>query len=182
MSVNPEIITSRLLLRPLVLTDADAFFGYRSNAEVNKYQGWIPKTIADAHEFIKHRIAPAIDIKDTWFQFAIINKETGVLIGDVGLHFLAGDDFQAEVGCTINQYYQGKGYATEALKECINYLFNELDKRRVIASIDPRNIQSVKLIERLGFRKEAYFKESLLINGEWCDDVVYAILKHEWIG
>ena len=62
-----------------------------------------------------------------------------------------------------------------------NYMFSELGKRRIIASIDPRNESSIRLVERLKFRKEAHFKESILINGEWVDDLVYAVLKDEWL-
>jgi len=176
-----QIETDRLLLRQLTMNDAEALFSYRSNAEVNKYQGWIPKSVADAHEFITTKIVTEVNITDSWFQLAIILTESGEMIGDVGLHFLDVDDFQVEVGCTLNHLFQGKGYATEALKACINYLFHHLNKHRVIASVDPRNIQSIRLIERLGFRKEAHFRESLLINDEWCDDIIYATLKSEWL-
>lgn len=115
-----------------------------------------------------------------WSQFVIIRKENLELIGDIGVHFLASDAFQVEIGCTLNKNHQGKGYATEALTETINYLFDVLNKRRIVASIDPRNQPSISLFERLGFRKEAHFRESLFINGEWVDDLVYAILKDEW--
>ena len=100
------------------------------------------------------------------------------IIGDLGIHFI--DDEQAEIGCTLAKKHHGKGYATEALKSAIDYLFNELNKHRIIGSIDPNNVSSIGLVKRLKFRKEAHFKESLLINGEWFDDIVYAILKTEW--
>lgn len=118
----------------------------------------------------------------TWFQFVILEKAGKDLIGDIGIHFLPSDDFQVEIGCTLDKHHQGKGYATEALKEIINFLFINLNKRRIIASIDPRNGPSVSLVERLGFRKEAHFRESILIDSVWVDDLVYAILKDEWTG
>lgn len=96
------------------------------------------------------------------------------------MHFLDDEKYQVEIGFTLDKNEQGKGFASEAVKETINFLFNDLNKRRIIASIDPRNGKSIALVERLGFRKEAHFKESLLINGEWVDDVVYAVLKDEW--
>ena len=176
-----EINTNRLLLRSLKIDDAEAIFNYRSDPIINQYQGWIPKIINDVNDFIKNRVSPRIDIVDTWYQFVIIKKSQNNLIGDIGVHFLDADKKQVELGCTLDKDYQGKGYATEALREIINYLFQDLEKRRIVTSIDPRNIKSIGLVERLGFRKEAHFKESLLINGEWVDDLVYAILKDEWI-
>jgi len=175
-----HINSERLLLRPIQVEDADSIFNYRSKAEVNRYQGWIPITIDDVHHFIATKVSPEINLPCKWFQFVIIKKHSNELIGDIGVYFPATDEFPVELGCTLNQKYHGKGYAFEAVKATINYLFKELDKHSIVASIDPRNLPSISLFERLGFRKEAHFKESLFINGEWVDDLVYVILKSDW--
>ena len=180
MTKTLQFHTDRLLIRPLRLDDAKAMFEYRSDPVANQYQGWIPKTLLDVDDFILNRVSSTVDLIGTWFQFVIIRKENNELIGDIGLHFFDSDKYQVEIGCTLNKTQHKKGYATEALTAINNYVFNELKKRRIIASIDPRNIDSIRLFERLGFRKEAHFKESLLINGEWVDDLIYAILKDEW--
>jgi len=180
MTNNVEINTERLLLRSVKLDDAEAIFNYRSDSIENQYQGWIPKNIDDVYDFINNKVSSTIDLIDTWYQFVIIRNENNELIGDIGVHFIDSNKKQVEVGCTLDKNHQRKGYATEALKEMINYLFTEFNKHRIITSIDPRNIKSIGLVEHLGFRKEAHFKESILINGEWVDDVVYAILKDEW--
>jgi len=62
----------------------------------------------------------------------------------------------------------------------IDYVFGELKKHRISASVDPNNIKSIRLLEQIGFRKEAHFIESLLLNGQWVDDVIYALLAREW--
>jgi len=182
MATDPELYTDRLILRSLQEDDATEMFHYRADSVTNQYQGWIPETIHDVYDFIRNRVSPAIDLPGTWFQIAIVKRDNGTLIGDIGIHFSDDELSQVEVGCTLSKHEQGKGYATEALKETINYLFYRLNKQWVIASIDPRNKKSVELFERLGFRKEAHFKESLLIHGEWVDDLIYAILKDEWAG
>ena len=61
-----------------------------------------------------------------------------------------------------------------------DYLFRNLNKHRIITSIDPENKSSVRLIERIGFRKEAHFIKSLWLNGKWVDDLIYALLNEEW--
>lgn len=176
-----EINTARLLLRSIGLDDVAAVFNYRSDAFENKYQGWIPETIDDVYDFVNNKVSSTIDIIDTWYQFVIIRKENNELIGDLGIHFIDQDKKQVEIGCTLDKNHQRNGYATEVLSQIMDYLFSTLKKHRIITSIDPENFKSIGLVERLGFRKEAHFKESLLINGEWKDDLVYAILKDEWI-
>lgn len=180
MTTNPTIQSERLLLRPITLDDAETVYRYRSDSITNKYQGWIPKTFEDVHDFVENRVSSIIDVADTWFQFVIIEKENGKLLGDLGIHFLNSDNMQAEIGCTLDKSEHGNGYATEALKATIHYLFNTLNKHRIVTSIDPENTKSIELVERLGFRKEAHFRKSLLTNGEWVDDLVYAMLKEEW--
>lgn len=180
MATDLHIQSERLILRPVRTEDAEAVFGYRSNAIINQFQGWVPETITDVHDFIQNKVSAIIDQPDTWFQLAIIRKDTGELIGDVGIHFLESGSLQVEIGCTLNFNQHGKGFATEALTETLNFLFRKLNKHRVIASIDHRNEKSITLVERLGMRKEAHFRKSIRINNEWVDDLVYAILKEDW--
>jgi RimJ/RimL family protein N-acetyltransferase len=163
------------------MEDADSIFQYRSDDFVNQYQGWRPQTICDVHDFITNKVSSEINQRGTWFQFVIIIKDDNKLIGDIGIHFLESDAFQVEIGCTLNRKYHGKGYAFEAVKATINYIFDELGKRRIVASIDSRNHPSIRLIERLGFRKKGLIKENSELNSEWVDDLVYDMLKDEWI-
>jgi len=180
MSEIIEITTRRLILRPIVLDDADAILDYRSDELTNKYQAWIPKNIDDVIDFIRNRLAREINIKGTWYQFAVILRNSNELIGDIGLHFFDQENKQVELGYTIGRKHQGNGFAKESVSGIIDYLFNKLDKHRIIASIDPENSNSIRLVQSLNFRKEAHFKESIFSNGIWQDDLIYAILKYEW--
>ena len=180
MDRNIQITSERLIMRPIQPEDSDSVFSYRSNAVINQYQGWIPKTIDDVHNFILNLTSPEINQPGTWFQFVLIKKDNVELIGDIGVHFHASDTSQVEMGCTLNHEYHGKGYAFEAVAVLINYIFDELGKRRIVASIDLRNLPSIRLIERLGFRKKAHIKENPVPNHACTDDIIYAILKDEW--
>ena len=173
------IETKTLFLRQINLDDNKQVFDYRSDSEANKYQGFIPKNLNEVNDFIQNS-SLEINQPQSWFQLVIIKKSTNEIIGDIGIHFIGNDGFQCEIGCTLSKIHQGKGYATDAMKSTIDFLFNSLNKHRITGSVDPENIESIRLLERLKFRKEAHFKESLLIDGEWVDDVVYSILKKDW--
>lgn len=182
MNINEiNISTERLILRGIKILDTESIFKYRSNPQIYKFQGWKPQTLLEVKEFIYKNIATIPNTPDTWYQLAILVRETNELVGDIGIHFIGSDNLQVELGYTLSLEYQGKGYATEAVIGVINYLFITLKKHRITASVDPRNIKSIALLERIKMRKEAYFKESLWYNNEWTDDIIYAILKHEWI-
>ena len=176
-----KITTERLLLKGLCISDAEMMFQYRSNPQVYLYQDWKPKTLEEVIAFINRNSTNIPDTPDTWYQLGIFHNETSELIGDIGIHFIGPDNIQVEIGYTLSTKYQSKGYAFEAVTGVIDYLFLHLNKHRITASVDPRNIKSVALLERLGMRKEVHFKKSLWFNEEWADDIVYAILREEWI-
>lgn len=176
-----EFRTQRLKIRPIQMEDKVDLFEYRSDPETFKHLSVVPEKLEDIENFIKNSSID-INIPGTWFQFVIILKGKNKLIGDVGVHFLDTDSTnqQVEIGYTLNRNFRGQGFAYETLTEIIDYLFISLHKHRIIASIDPSNFASIKLIEKLGFRKEAHFRKSLFFHGEWVDDLVYAQLKSEW--
>ncbi len=174
-----EIETDRIRLRPIELKDNTQVFDYRSDSESNKYQGFIPKELNEVDEFILKNPVK-FNQPESWFQLVIIEKESNKIIGDIGVHFIGEDGFQCELGCTLSKKKQGKGLATEAMKITIDYLFNSLNKHRITGSVDPQNVSSIHLLERLNFRKEAHFKESLLIDGKWVDDVIFGLLENDW--
>lgn len=175
-----NIATSRLILRRLVQSDREALFQYRSDPEISRYQGWVPETLTDADQFIAAR-PPDPDQPGTWFQLAITLKDSGAMIGDAGLHFPADNPQQVEIGITLAGEYHRQGYAAEALKAVLDYLFVTLNKHRVYACIDPRNAGARTLVERSGLRLEAHFLQSLWFKGAWVDDMVYAVLREEWV-
>jgi ribosomal-protein-alanine N-acetyltransferase len=176
-----QLETERLSIRPIRLSDKQAVFKYRSDPSTAQYLSTTPTSIEDVADFIR-KSSTEINIAGSWFQFVLIDKKSESLIGDIGLHFIdnTNESKQVELGYTLSKLFRGKGYATEALKCIIDYLFDTLNKHRVFASIDPINKDSIALIERLGFRKEAHFVKSLFFHGKWVDDVVYAITKTEW--
>jgi len=160
--------TKRLSIRPVEPGDKESVFLYRSHREVNKYQGFIPDNLSDVERFIANT-AKEINTPGTWFQLVLILKESGALIGDIGLHFAEaayGQDSETstetssgmvfpadsvEIGYTLDVHYHGKGYATEALTAIIEYLKTAMGKKIFTASVDPENAPSIRVLERAGF-------------------------------
>jgi len=171
------ILTDRLYIRKLELCDAQEFFHYRSLPKVYQFQSFQPKSIEDVRDFFG-KISESPNIPNTWFQLAICEKGRNMIIGDIGIHTF-GDGYQVEIGYTLNPDYQGLGYAQESVMAVIECLFLKLGKHRVIASVDPNNEKSIRLLEKIGMRKEAHFVKSICVNGVWSDDCIFALRREE---
>lgn len=173
--------TKRLILRNFELTDLDAFLAYRNDPEVGKYQGWtIPYPREKGEEFIREVMDIHAPKQGAWMQIAVALKETNELIGDIGCILRNEDACQAIIGYRIASPYWHKGYAFEAVQGWLDFLFEDLDIHRVIADCDTENVASYKLLEKLGFRREAHFIESYLENGIYTNEYHYGMLQREW--
>lgn len=194
-----RVETPRLLLDSLSEDDAPRLLAYRSDPSVTCFQPFEPASLEDARRFIAEASWAAGDAgggvagdatggdrggaadAGGWRQLAIRLKATGELAGDAGVRLFPAEP-QAEIGVTVAPEHQGRGIATEAVQALLAHLFGELRLHRVHASVDPRNAASMALFARLGFRREAHFSESLWFKGEWVDDVIFAMLRREWLG
>ena len=164
-----EIVTARLRLDDLREEDAEALFGYRGDPAVSRYQGWKPESAADAARFIEAQEGAAPDVPGTWWQRAIRLRDSGELIGDLGLHLL--DDAAVELGISLAPAHQGRGYAREAVEVMFDFAFGGLHKPRVIALVDPRNTPSIRLLEGLGMQR----------TGSEPDSLVFALHASDWL-
>ena len=75
---------------------------------------------------------------------------------------------------------QGRGLATEGAREMLRAGFSELGLHRIVADCDTRNAASLRVMARLGMRREAELVENELLKGEWTSEIVCAILESEW--
>jgi RimJ/RimL family protein N-acetyltransferase len=172
------IYTSRFIIRAFNITDLVNFTRYRQQPCIAKYQSWSSYSLEDAHALYDDMQLSKFGTEGYWFQLAIADKVTDELLGDIAVHFI--DDCQIELGFTIAPASQKQGIAFEAVSTFINYLFDELNKHRIIAITDVENIASINLLEKLGFRREAHFIDNVFFKGAWGSEYQYALLQREW--
>jgi RimJ/RimL family protein N-acetyltransferase len=142
-----RLSTKRLLIRPLELADSAAIFAYRSDPEVVRYQMWKPVDERDVHRFIRGMRGLTPGVPGIWYQFGIVELQSGNLIGDCGVHMPLDDPGSVEVGLTLCQNFQEQGYGTEALQALIRFCFHTLHMHRVVARTHPDNHRSISLIK-----------------------------------
>ncbi|HET7370375.1 MAG TPA: GNAT family protein [Gammaproteobacteria bacterium] len=170
----------RLVLRRLYRSDEAALCVYRSLPDVARFQSWETFGPSEARRLLDEQEQAEPNTPGTWFQLAIVDAASDMLIGDCGLHFCADDPRQAEVGITLAPSHQKQGLGTEALNSVLGYLFDDLGKHRVFAITDAENTAAAALFRRLGFRQEGHFVDSVWFKGGYGSEYLFAMLRHEW--
>lgn len=165
--------TERLILRRYAKSDLEDLYEYLSNEEVVKYEPHKPMTMSEVESNLEWRIS-------TDEMIAVELKSNHKMIGNV---YLGKRDFEAlEIGYVFNKDYWGKGYAKESCEALIASAFSG-GVHRIYAECDPQNIGSWKLLEALGFEREAHLRENVYFwkddNGKpiWKDTYIYAKRK-----
>ena len=180
------IETERLILRPIEPGDWRAIHRYASRPEVVRYLPHEPFTEGDSSAFALRwsEHARQRELKgqgDEWPEMlVVIRKDDGRLIGHLPFEVFNPKYRTREIGWVFEPELHGQGYATEAARAVLELAFGTLDLHRVIATCDPRNTASQRVMERLGMRREGHFIQDVQIRGEWADEYFYAILNEEW--
>ncbi|MDI4643705.1 GNAT family N-acetyltransferase [Cohnella hashimotonis] len=173
-------VTDRLVIRQFGLQDTEAFYRYRANPTVARFQSWENYTYEDAESFVGEQIHHTPDQPGTWFQFAIALADSDRLIGDCALHTRLDEPRIVEIGFTLAPEHQGKGYIHEALGAILHYIFRILGKHKATAFTDVRNEKSIRVLERMGMRREGHLLQNYMSKGKWVDEYQYAVLQSEW--
>ena len=168
----PVIETKRLLIRKVLMDDAEGIFGLRTNEAAMKYIKK-PKllSIDDAKELIKKMNEP------DRIQWGITLRKENKIIGTIGFHRVEKEHYRAEVGYMLHPDHWNTGIMSEAITIVIDHGFNKMQLHSIEAIINPDNDVSRKLLKKFGFIKEAYFKENFFFEGKFFDSEVYSLVK-----
>jgi [ribosomal protein S5]-alanine N-acetyltransferase len=167
------IKTERLLIRKFESKDWQSVHEYTSDSNVMKY---IPEGVfseEDTKEFVNNNIGEKAE------KFPVVLMDEKILIGHIVFHKYFGEHTY-EIGWVFNPKYHNKGYASEAAQATLKYGFEKMKLHRIIATCQPQNTPSNRIMEKIGMEKEGYFKKCIPHGNEWWDEYYYAILEEEW--
>ena len=153
--------SKRLILRRLVSEDLDALWALYCDPEITRYIPDAPKTLEETRKELEwhkngHPRNPDLGL------WATIHKGTGRLIGRCGLlpWTIEGQE-EVEVAYTIARDFWGQGLATEAAQGIVRHAFERLNITRLICVIEPENIASMKVAEKIGMTFEKAMVDEL---------------------
>jgi RimJ/RimL family protein N-acetyltransferase len=174
--------TERLIVRRFRREDAADVVAFAGDppvaAEIHNVPWQDPVKLL---EYIEIQQGLALFAAQTCVDLAIERKSDRKAIGL--LSFVSNGQRQGEIGWALGVEHRGSGYATEAVRGLISFAFEICGYHRVFAGTILTNEPSWKLMERVGMRKEAHFREAHVPagpGGPWIDTVRYAVLASEW--
>ncbi len=176
-SVFPEIKSQRLLLRKITNDDVNELFLLRSSDEVMKYIDR-PRAalMKDAEDYLK--VIDSSLHANTGITWAIsFNENPSKLLGTIGYWRIMPEHYRAEIGYMLLPDYWQKGIMKEALLAVIDYAFTAMNLHSIEANINVGNTASARILESVGFIKEAHFKENYYFNGKFMDSIIYSKVK-----
>lgn len=147
--VEPLLETERLLLRPFILEDAQDFYDLNADPEVTKYTGdGAFENVEAAANFIRNYHPYTTEGMGRW---AVLRKEDDAYLGWCGLRFVPELE-NVDLGYRFFKKYWGQGYATESSRACLEYGFNDLNLRTILARAMQANVGSIRVMEKLGMQ------------------------------
>jgi ribosomal-protein-alanine N-acetyltransferase len=178
----PEIRTERLILRQPTTKDAEWYFGHFSRPEIVWGGGEPgPKDMKAAREEFKEYLTDLYR-RRRGFRWIITLRGEEKPIGTLGFYKWAPSaSYQAEMGYDLQKEHWGKGIMTEAMNAVIDFGFERMGLNRIEVYIMPRNKRSIRLVKRLGFKREGLLRQRYFDEfGNFADDILFSMLKSDW--
>lgn len=177
----PQLKTDRLILREMTLDDVEFYFRHFNNEKIVEgscFPG--PGSLEAARaELERYCITPFKENRG--IRWGLVRKGCDELIGTCGYYDWNKTARRAEIGYDLAPSYWGHGIMAEALRAVLKYGFEKMELNRIQAIIDSKNVRSMKLVNRLGFKKEGVLRQRSYFNGQFRDDVIFSLLKKEWM-
>ncbi len=170
---------SRVYLRELQTSDWKSVHHYGSDPRVIEFQAWGPHSEADSQAWVDLAVTEQTARPRKMYYFGICSNETDEIVGGVGLHLALADENRgsAEIGYSLRSDHWGKGLGIEAAKMLTWFAFDELKLHRLTAHCRTHNRPSIRLLEKLGFRREGHFLQDTWVRGTLMDSYWYARLR-----
>jgi RimJ/RimL family protein N-acetyltransferase len=174
--------TDRLALRPVALGDVDAILAYRSLPEVGEFTSHGPMNRAAVEarvELLREGTTP--DAPDP--RLGLVVERGGAVVGDCSVRLESDDNgmWRASVGYAIGPDHQGRGFATEVVRELLAICFGHLHLALVEADVFVPHLASQRVLEKAGLRRVAHTPAGSQGEGRpRLDDYVYAVTAAEW--
>jgi RimJ/RimL family protein N-acetyltransferase len=174
-----ELTTPRLTLREFREGDFALFLELESHPETYCFESTRPDA-GSAQNYLDQAQADASQIPRLRYRFAVTVRPADEVRGRATLTLVNEPIREWEIGWAIHPDLWGKGLATESARRVLEFAFAEVHAHRVVAFSHAQNAASLRVMEKLGMRREGRLRETRRWRGDWADEAVFSILEREW--
>ncbi len=175
-----NIETDRLLLRDINENDLNFIYEMDKSPLVYYYDEDIEPSKEDVFDRYKARIENMKLNSDKHYIFLITLKNKGLPIGEVHANLNWEALKEWELGFKLHPDFWGNGYASEAVKAVIKFLFEEIYVHKIVGFCNAKNEKSSKLMMNVGMKKDGILREGRLLRNEWCDEYIFSMLSKDY--
>ena len=170
-----ELHTERLHLRKMKVSDSSSLFKIWSDPDVTKFMNI--NCFTDENQAIDMiNLLDDLSRDSKAIRFSIIKLESNEIIGSCGYNSFDFENAKAEIGYDIAKSFWGRGYASEAIYSLLDYAFSFLKFNRIEAKVEPENVNSIKLLQKLNFTFEGTLRQYEKVEGKFNDLNIYSKL------
>jgi RimJ/RimL family protein N-acetyltransferase len=181
MTLRLPIETKRLTLRPFERSDLDAVMAYYARPDAQRYVDWKIRDRLDGKQALDAmRKQIALNRPGDALTLAIVRQRDHQVLGHVSLRWADATAAQGELRLILNPACRKQGYAKEVAKAILELGFDHFRFHRIFARCDARSPAPAALLKGIGMRLEAHYREHALFQGEWDEELHFAILDREW--
>lgn len=173
-----ELVGERVVVREYRADDFASIRLYAEDPEVHRHTIWQPDQPEDTVRWLREVGERAREVPRSVFELAVAMRGTDEQVGGVALRVRAGS--VGGLGYVLRRDRWGRGLATEAARLVVGFGFERLGLTRVFAMVDPQNLASVRVLCKLGMRREGLLRRHEWLAGRLRDVLVYGVLVEEW--
>jgi ribosomal-protein-alanine N-acetyltransferase len=174
------LVSERLTLRDYHEDDVPAVHRMMSDPETARFISWDVSSEERTREKVMEKIAETSQKPRESYSLLVFRRSDDLLVGTCALMARNPEMTGLEIGYSLARPAWGHGFATESVRAMLDFAFGPLKAHRIFGFVSPENPPSIRVLERLGFRKEGCLKKHYRNHGEWTDTLLYALLEEEW--
>jgi [ribosomal protein S5]-alanine N-acetyltransferase len=172
--------THRLTLRALHQADVPLLYRFSLDPEFRRYEEGPPVTEEQFFHILRGILDEQMLEPRPSYYFGIVRQADDQFMGSCYIAPEISEHRQAEIGYMLGTPFWGQGYTTEAVRQVIAFGFTTLKMHRIFAEVISENQGSVRVLEKLGMRREGLLRDHRWFQNRWWDTAIYALRQPEW--
>ena len=175
----PSIVTDRLTIRPVRMTDAQDIYDYSRDPEVARHVLWdAHRSIHQTRAYIRYLLRQYRNAAPGTFVIAL--KDTGKVVGTIGFMWVQPENRSAEIGYSLSRAYWNRGIMSEALAAVLRFGFEKLNLNRIEAQYECDNPASGRVMQNAGMRFEGTLRQRIYNKGRFADVNLCAAIRQDF--